>query len=433
MAAINLHYPRMKVFQLSSTQVASGAKIYTYEAGTSTDKASYSDQALTTPNTNPVIADSNGEAVVWLNDDGLYKIVITDSADVAISTDDNQGTVAALTTAEGAYNLVPNGSFETNTGNNGTPTGWALAITGASTIQIDTASTIHGDSALEFVGGASGAGTATSGFFEVQASKEIGIRFSLIASAATVNQTVTMLWYTAAQAAASTASTTIYNVTTTAPTSWAEQILTATPGSDVKFAKVEISGSADAGTTSYDDVIVSYSSPIATEAEAFLGTDTFKALTPAVMTGRQVQVVNVQDGAVATGTTVMPDDNSIPQITEGDEYMTLSITPKSATNKLKIDVVFFGASTAAISLTAALFQDSTTGALAATSRWDSNANAYATINFSYYMTTGTTSATTFRVRAGSDTSNTTTFNGVSSGRLFGGVAASSITITEIQV
>ncbi len=52
------------------------------------------------------------------------------------------------------------------------------------------------------------------------------------------------------------------------------------------------------------------------------------------------QVVVTQTGAVASGTTVIPYDDTIPQNTEGDEYITRSITPKSATSKLVIDVVF---------------------------------------------------------------------------------------------
>ena len=60
--------------------------------------------------------------------------------------------------------------------------------------------------------------------------------------------------------------------------------------------------------------------------------------------GGVVQVVNTTTGAVATGTTTMPQDDTIPQNTEGDEYMTLAITPKDATNKLKIDVVWHGSS-----------------------------------------------------------------------------------------
>lgn len=256
MAAVNLHYPKMKVFQLQSTQVAAGALIYTYEAGTTTAKVTYSNQGLTVPNANPVEADANGEAQVWLKDDGLYKIVITDSLGVPISSTDNVGEETSSTTVEGAYNLVANGNFEANTGNNGVPSSWDLSITSAASIDIDTSDQISGLASLQFVGGASGAGTATSGFFEVQASRPIAIRFSLKASLATVGNTVKFLWYTSAKAAASVASTTVYNVTTTAPTAWETFSFLATPGSDVKYGKVEISGSTTAGTTNYDDVVV---------------------------------------------------------------------------------------------------------------------------------------------------------------------------------
>jgi len=142
-----------------------------------------------------------------------------------------------------------------------------------------------------------------------------------------------------------------------------------------------------------------------------------------------VQIVNVTNSAVATGTTVMPSDDSIPQNDEGYQYMSLAISPKSASNKLKIEVVWFGADAASNTHTLALFQDSTANALAAV---ELNATAdWRTVdNFSHYMTAGTVSETTFKVRVGSAASTTTTFNGVSSGRKYGGVAASSITITE---
>jgi hypothetical protein len=58
-----------------------------------------------------------------------------------------------------------------------------------------------------------------------------------------------------------------------------------------------------------------------------------------VASGAVVQVVNAVTGSVSTGTTIIPADDTIPQITEGNEYMTLAVTPLSATNKLRIDVV----------------------------------------------------------------------------------------------
>ena len=151
-----------------------------------------------------------------------------------------------------------------------------------------------------------------------------------------------------------------------------------------------------------------------------------------VPSGSVVQVVNTQTGAVSTGTTVMVDDDTIPQNTEGNELMTLAITPTSATNKLKIDVVVQGGEGANQVIVTALFQDSTANALAAM-RQDGGAGKDTLCTFTHYMTAGTTSSTTFKVRAGLCSDGTYTFNGLTSSRKLGGVMASSITITEIKV
>lgn len=153
------------------------------------------------------------------------------------------------------------------------------------------------------------------------------------------------------------------------------------------------------------------------------------------LTNTVVQVVNTQSGALTTGTTVMPFDDTIPQNTEGDEYMTRAITPKSATNKLKITVVVHGghSATSAHKICAALFQDTTAGALAAGYNTLADSGSCGQITFVHYMTAGTTSATTFKVRAGGADAGTFSFNGQAGGRIFGGVCASSITIEEIKV
>ena len=147
-----------------------------------------------------------------------------------------------------------------------------------------------------------------------------------------------------------------------------------------------------------------------------------------------VQVVNTQTGAVATGTTTIPNDDTIPQNNEGDQYMSLSITPTSATNMLKIDVVIFAAnsSVSSIPLQTALFQDSTANALSAVSSIVVNAGTVVNSTLTHYMTAGTTSSTTFKVRIGGSAAGTTTFNGSAGARKYGGVAGSSITISEIN-
>lgn len=148
--------------------------------------------------------------------------------------------------------------------------------------------------------------------------------------------------------------------------------------------------------------------------------------------GKVVQVVHAQDTAAATGTTTMPFDDTIPQNTEGDEYETLAITPTNSSNKLYIEFVGQFANSAINNLGVALFQDSTAGALASTFCFIPSANAIVTAVLRYEMTAGTASSTTFKIRAGGGAAGTTTFNGASGTRRYGGVFTSALTITEVE-
>jgi len=147
--------------------------------------------------------------------------------------------------------------------------------------------------------------------------------------------------------------------------------------------------------------------------------------------GMVAQTVSTNYSAVATGTTLIPFDDTIPQITEGTEFMTQAITPKSTTNTLVIEALLFVASSVTAYVTGALFQDATANALAAGSTTPVGAYAHP-ILIRHSMTAGTVSATTFRIRAGMQTAGTTTFNGFSSDRLFGAITKSNIKITEYK-
>lgn len=145
------------------------------------------------------------------------------------------------------------------------------------------------------------------------------------------------------------------------------------------------------------------------------------------------QVVYNSTSAVATGTTLLPFDDTIPLNTEGTQFLTASITPKNANSTLEITATLFLANsgTAPATLTAALFQDSTANALTAAASVFPAANAMIEITIPVYtMTAGTTSATTFKVRAGANTAGTTTLNGIGGARYLGGVLYSTIKITE---
>ena len=156
------------------------------------------------------------------------------------------------------------------------------------------------------------------------------------------------------------------------------------------------------------------------------------ALTNLGFTQALVQHVYTSTGAMANGSTAMPWDDTIPQITEGVEFMTLAITPKSASNILVIDVVWQGASnvSGADILTVGLFRDATANALGVGSLTTEFAGYTTTIAFTTIVTAGSTSATTFRVRAGVTSGASVTFNGSAGARKYGGVMSSSIKITE---
>tara|TARA_R110000787_G_scaffold193035_5_gene304587 strand:+ start:3966 stop:4466 length:501 start_codon:yes stop_codon:yes gene_type:complete len=145
-----------------------------------------------------------------------------------------------------------------------------------------------------------------------------------------------------------------------------------------------------------------------------------------------VQRVYVQDGEAATGTSLIPNDDTIPTSSEGTQFMSLAITPTNASNILKIDVVFHYGNSSTSFCTTALFQDSTANALSASMFGYLNVNCWSRMNFTHYMVAGTTSATTFKVRHGPESASTSTFNGVGGTRDMGGVMASSITITEYE-
>lgn len=151
-----------------------------------------------------------------------------------------------------------------------------------------------------------------------------------------------------------------------------------------------------------------------------------------VATGMPVQVVDTNYSAVATGTTVIPFDDTIPQITEGTEFMTQAITPKSATNILDIETIMMCSDSASGELIIALFQDATTNALAANSSYQATATGRTILTLRHKVVAGTTSSTTFRIRAGCESAGTFTFNGVGGARRYGGVTVSNIRIMEYK-
>jgi len=80
-------YPKFQAIDSTGAPL-SGGLLHTYAVGTTTDKATYSDRALTTANANPVVLDTRGEATVYL-DSGGYKFLLETSLGVEVWSFDN--------------------------------------------------------------------------------------------------------------------------------------------------------------------------------------------------------------------------------------------------------------------------------------------------------------------------------------------------------
>lgn len=153
-----------------------------------------------------------------------------------------------------------------------------------------------------------------------------------------------------------------------------------------------------------------------------------------VSAGSQVQAIEATPYTTWTSiTTTIPIDDTIPQNTEGDQFVTATITPTSATNRLRIDAICEMVNAGSnLDCSMALFQDSTANALAAATKQLGGSGVYSQIIIAHEMAAGTTSATTFKIRIGPG-SGTIYVNGNASNRIFGGVSAIRLRVVEIKV
>ena len=130
--------PKLQFFDANGAPLAGGL-LYTYEAGSTTPLATYTDSTGVSANTNPIVLDSRGEANVWLSF-VAYKLALYTSAGVLIWTVDNistngsnlpvtdftgDGTTTAFAVSDGFTAIYINGVYQnrnTYTVTNGTVT-----------------------------------------------------------------------------------------------------------------------------------------------------------------------------------------------------------------------------------------------------------------------------------------------------------------------
>jgi len=156
--------------------------------------------------------------------------------------------------------------------------------------------------------------------------------------------------------------------------------------------------------------------------------------------GSVLQVVQTLNNANTSGSVIIPNDNTIPQITEGTQYLTCTIVPKRATSNLLVQVMLYisePTNTSDIGAIA-LFRDATASAIAVGAlgrAGSSNMDGGWPGALSILTPSNSTSSTTFTVRAGLSTANAFVMNTNADGASpkYGGVYYSGITIIEVAV
>ena len=205
-----------------------------------------------------------------------------------------------------------------------------------------------------------------------------------------------------------------------------------------------VSTAADAVSTAAD-LVAFLASPAftgtPTAPTAATTTDTTQIATTAFVqqelaanAGVVVQVVSATPvTSVLTTTLLVPLDDTIPQIGEMLEVITATITPTSATNKI---LVMCGgemsSNTANFNAVIGVFKDGASDAIATGVAFKPNAGARVQHSLNHVFVAGGTSPITISVRAACAI-GTTTINGDTGARKFGGSLAWNLVLMEVAV
>ncbi len=129
--------------------------------------------------------------------------------------------------------------------------------------------------------------------------------------------------------------------------------------------------------------------------------------------------------------TTIPNDDTIPQNTEGTEVVTVAITPTSASSTIEIEFRGMGAVGGSANMIAALFRDSGANALMVSTGVAGSVNLPGQLALLHQESAGSTSARTYKIRVGANT-GTCRLNGTTTARLYGGAAAAMLVVREIK-
>jgi len=134
----------------------------------------------------------------------------------------------------------------------------------------------------------------------------------------------------------------------------------------------------------------------------------------------------------ASLTTVLPYDDTIPQVTEGTQVLSVSHTPVSTTNRLRIRIEGFGAANGVIPMGMALFVNGASNAVRSSFVVGPASDYIVYFGMVYEYVPGSTSAQTLTVRVGPNSGAMRMNGDIAGGRKGGGTAAMTIVVEEIK-
>jgi hypothetical protein len=406
--------------------IAAAATCDVYQTGTTTRVTLYSDAGLTIPITNPAIADSDGKFEFYTANDYALRYVIKTSSGSLIDDIDPIypiNNLTGLTASVSAINTAASyvGALTATTSELNILDGATLSTAELNILDGVTATTAE----INLLDADSTTSVQKSGTQIIAKTED-----SRTNSVATDIVRAT----TSGTPAANIGVGTLYQAESADenPSNFGQIEFAAsdvTPGSEDTFFQILLRTAGAALAAAYRFVITSAFKYIFTGAPT---ADRTITLPDTDISQFIVQQVYTSTSAVATGTTQIPYDDTITQNTEGDQYLSLSITPKNSNNILLIEGILHFSTQNAARIGVALFQDSTANALAVSLDAEETANVAHEIPFQHRMIAGTTLSTTFKVRAGCNVAGTNTINGDSGNRKYGGVLYSWLRITELS-
>lgn len=129
---------------------------------------------------------------------------------------------------------------------------------------------------------------------------------------------------------------------------------------------------------------------------------------------------------------VIPADDTIPQIGEGTQILSVTLTPAAIGNRIRARFQGFGNDISANgTITVALFRDAVANALAAAGIFEPSAGSPHTLTIEFQELTTGIVPVTYTIRCGNAGTIAARLSAVGSGRVYGGVARATLIVDEL--